>query len=194
MKPMMSLSRLACAAAFAVGFSFPALAQHDHDRDRGEFRDFHGRDFAHFSPGERAAWVGGAWHRSWHDGRFGWWWTVGPYWYFYPEPIYPYPAYVPPAVVAQQAPPVPTGLPPAQSWYFCDNPSGYYPYVASCGSPWREVPAAPPPGTAPDAPQYAPPPQQYAPPPQGYAPPPQQYAPPPQQYAPPPQQYVPPPQ
>jgi hypothetical protein len=145
MKQMITLPRLACAMAFAVGFSLPALA----DPHRDDVHDFHGRDFAHFSHAERDLWTHGAWHRDWHDGRFGWWWTVGPYWYFYPEPIYPYPGYIPPAVVVQQAPPVPAGLPPVQSWYFCDNPNGYYPYVASCNTAWREVPAAPPPGSAP---------------------------------------------
>jgi hypothetical protein len=143
------LSHLACAAAFLTGFSLPALAEPHHD----EFRDFHGRDFAHFSREERAAWIHGGWHHDWHDGRFGWWWAVGPYWYFYPEPVYPYPAYVPPAYDVQPPPPpAPAGMPPAQSWYFCDNPSGYYPYVASCSTPWREVPQTPPPGSAPDAP------------------------------------------
>ena len=58
--------------------------------------------------------------------------------------IYPYPLYVPPAVVMQQAPPVPTGLPPIQFWYYCDDPQGYYPYVASCNGAWREVPVTPP--------------------------------------------------
>ena len=106
--------------------------------------DFHGRDFGRFTSHERTIWRGGVWRQDWHAGRFGWWWVVGPSWYFYPEPIYPYPNYVPPAIVVQQPPPVPSGLPPMQSWYYCDNPQGYYPYVASCSLPWREVPAAPP--------------------------------------------------
>ena len=106
--------------------------------------DFHGRDFHRFSPRERTIWLGGRWVHDWHDGRFGWWWSVGGFWYFYPQPVYPYPTYVPPAVVVQQAPPVPTGLPPSPTWYYCDNPQGYYPYVASCNGPWREVPATPP--------------------------------------------------
>src|SRR5579859_430983 len=84
--------------------------------------DFHGRSFHSFGPRERHEWRGGHWQQSWHGGRYAWWWTVGPYWYLYPDPIYPYPLYVPPAVVVEQQPPVPTGLPPTQSWYFCDNP------------------------------------------------------------------------
>ena len=31
--------------------------------------------------------------------------------------------------------------PPNQSYYYCDNPQGYYPSVQSCSTPWREVPA-----------------------------------------------------
>lgn len=132
---ILSLCLAASLAALAPG----AMAD---PRDHG--RDFHGRDFRHFSPRERVFWRGGRWVHDWHDGRYGWWWSVGGAWYFYPEPIYPYPDYVPPAVVVQQAPPVPTGLPPSPSWYYCDNPQGYYPYVASCNAPWREVPATPP--------------------------------------------------
>jgi hypothetical protein len=64
--------------------------------------------------------------------------------YFYPEPIYADPLYVPPAVVVEQAPPVPAGMPPMPCRYHCDDPQGYYPCVASCAAPWRPVPATPP--------------------------------------------------
>lgn len=128
---------LCLGAALLAGGS---LAQ----AQRGHAPDFHGRDFGHFNHSERVLWQGGRWIHDWHDGRYGWWWFVGGCWYFYPQPIYPYPTYVPPAVVVQQAPPVPTGLPPAQNWYYCDNPKGYYPYVASCNGAWRAVPATPP--------------------------------------------------
>jgi hypothetical protein len=135
---------LMAASVFAMP---PAQAQHRGPTFHGPaFRgfDFHGRDYGHFSPYEQRAWRGGRWVNGLHDGRFAWWWVAGGGWYFYPAPIYPYPTYVPPAIVVQQAPPVPTGLPPAQFWYFCDNPKGYYPYVAACNGPWREVPATPP--------------------------------------------------
>lgn len=106
---------------------------------------FYGRQYHSFSRHERSVWHGGRWVRDWHDGRFAWWWVAGGWWYVYPEPIHPYPTYVPPAIVVEQAPPQPAGLPPAQYWYFCDEPKGYYPYVASCTSPWRPVPAQPQP-------------------------------------------------
>jgi hypothetical protein len=148
-----SLTRLASAAIIAAfALNAPAArAQHNGgDHNGGGYHgggyhgsDFHGRDFGHFSPAERGIWRGGQWEHGWHDGRFAWWWTAGGGWYFYPEPVYPFPTYVPPAIIVQQAPPAPSGLPPSQFWYFCDNPQGYYPYVAACNGPWREVPAKP---------------------------------------------------
>jgi hypothetical protein len=141
--------RIAAFAAIAtvVASALPASA---------DPRDFHGRDYHRFSHRDLDVWRGGRWIHDWHDGRFGWWWFTGGYWYFYPQPIYPYPDYVPPAVVVQQAPPVPSGLPPAQNWYYCDNPKGYYPYVASCGTAWREVPATPAPQAPPPVPPSGP--------------------------------------
>lgn len=67
--------------------------------------------------------------------------------YYYPPPVvyYPPPAYyyAPPPVV-YATPPAPTPLAPqAQTWYYCDNPKGYYPYVSNCASGWRQVPARP---------------------------------------------------
>jgi hypothetical protein len=146
---MIVSKNLACALALGALVSLPlagATAQEHHGGG------FYGRSFHSFSPHELHAWQGGRWIHDWHDGRYAWWWAVDGWWYFYPEPIYPYPLYVPPAVVVEQMPPVPTGLPPLQSWYYCDNPQGYYPYVASCQVPWRTVPATPPAGTAPPAP------------------------------------------
>lgn len=127
----------ALALSVAVAISIPGAQAQRRDAD------FHGRDFGHFSPAERAHWSGGRWVNDWHDGRFAWWWVVDDFWYFYPAPIYPYPTYVPPAIVVQQAPPMPAGMPPAQYWFYCDNPRGYYPYVASCNVAWRGVPVAP---------------------------------------------------
>jgi hypothetical protein len=66
--------------------------------------------------------------------------------YPYGPPVYvPAPVYAPPPVYV--APPVyvvPLGPAPAQSWYYCDNPPGYYPNVPSCNTSWRQVPATPP--------------------------------------------------
>lgn len=55
----------------------------------------------------------------------------------------------PPVVVQQPPPPAaaqPPSAPPAvqaapNTWYYCDNPAGYYPYVKSCATPFRAVQA-----------------------------------------------------
>lgn len=67
----------------------------------------------------------------------------GPYYYppyyYYPPPVVYSP---PPVVVAPPATPSYVAQ-PNQSWYYCDNPKGYYPYVTSCPEGWRQVPAQP---------------------------------------------------
>ncbi|NTX19022.1 hypothetical protein [Burkholderia cepacia] len=133
-----------CASACCMPTQ-PAHAQHERHVPRQEFhrRDFHGRDFRHFEPRERARWQRGRWVQDWHGGRYAWWWIVDGYWYIYPEPMYPYPTYIPPAIVVQRPPPTPARLPPARAWYYCNDPRGYYPYVASCNGVWTAVPATP---------------------------------------------------
>jgi hypothetical protein len=78
----------------------------------------------------------GHWVQTWHDGRYGWWWAGPDSWYWYPAPVYydypPPPDYVAPAGPAPQA-----------NWYYCDGAKAYYPYVRSCASGWRAVPANP---------------------------------------------------
>ncbi len=92
---------------------------HHHDRDRHDHRDFHGHDFRSFSPFELSLWAGGGWFHEWHEGRPGWWWVVDGMWYWYPEPVYPYPTYVsepvamtPPPVIYAAPPPPPSPPPP----------------------------------------------------------------------------------
>jgi hypothetical protein len=93
-------------------------------------------------------WGGGYWHHGWYGPRFGWWWVVGPSWYYYPAPVYPYPnPYVPPVVI--QTTPAQPGPAPAQYWYYCAASKAYYPYVAECPGGWQQVPATPPPSTTP---------------------------------------------
>ena len=118
-----------------------------------------GHGVAHFgAPAMRADWHGGGrWEHGWHGGHFGWWyidagvWSMYPYYYPY-GPYYGYSAPYPYAV-APEAPAV-TGNVPAQvqSWYYCDEAKGYYPYVNACPGGWRAVPATPPPPSAPTPP------------------------------------------
>jgi len=69
---------------------------------------------------------------------------------------YPYGYYSPPArvIVRDRIPepgylPAPDAPPPAQNWYRCDNPQGFYPYVQNCNGPWQSVPVTPPNGSGP---------------------------------------------
>lgn len=133
-------------ATLAVALALPSMAIAHQDRAwRGHGHGFYPRhDFA--------AWRGGRWHHARHDGRLGWWWVVGPSWYSYSRPIYPYPRFTGPAYglppyrdrVIVERPAAPLGAPPAQSWYYCEDPKGYYPYVSSCRGEWRAVPVTPP--------------------------------------------------
>ncbi|MGO8919818.1 MAG: hypothetical protein ACLQJR_28295 [Stellaceae bacterium] len=112
------------ALALALGVVSPVLAQR---HDEG----WHDRDIHRFNDHDFARWRGGRWVHSWHDGRLGWWWIVGPDWYYYPRAVYPYPSpYVPPYAAAG-----------APAWYYCPPAQTYYPYVASCPVPWQVVPA-----------------------------------------------------
>jgi hypothetical protein len=134
--------------AVLLALASPAFAQHEHEHDheheheheRGHASRGHGgwqdRDIHRFHEHDLAHWRSGAWHHGSHAGRSGWWWVVGGVWYFYPAPVYPYPdPYAPPAA----APPSPAPT----TYYYCDDPAGYYPYVPECRTPWRPMGAQP---------------------------------------------------
>lgn len=145
MKPLVGMA-LATAALLSA-LPVTSMAQYrDHGRDRG----WHG-DIRHFESHDARHWQSGGWRHGSHGGRVGWWWVIGGLWYFYPQPVYPYPdPYRPPVVVEQAAPPPvvvqapAASAPPTQFWYYCEPTKGYYPYVASCPSGWKMVPATPP--------------------------------------------------
>lgn len=98
------------ALAGAVGLAQPSWAAwrgggHEGGREAwhgdGHEAHFHG-DVRHFDDHDWALWRGGRWEHSRHDGRLGWWWLAGGLWYFYPEPVYPYPdPYDPPVADAE---------------------------------------------------------------------------------------------
>ncbi len=128
---MRTLARVLSAATILAALGASAAQAQPHRWD-GDIHHFNDHDFAY--------WRGGAWFHGPHGGRDGWWWVVGPDFYYYPAPVYPYPdPYVPPVVAVAPAPVAPA---PAQpTWYYCGNPQGYYPYVAQCTVPWQPVPA-----------------------------------------------------
>jgi hypothetical protein len=120
------------ASLLSLSLASGAAAQRERDEH------WHGGDIHHFNEHDLGVWRGGRWFHGPHDGRDGWWWTVGGAWYFYPAPIYPYPdPYLPP----EAAPPAAPSATP--TWYYCTNPQGYYPYVQQCPTPWQAVPAQP---------------------------------------------------
>ena len=97
---------------------------------------WHG-DIHHFHEHDMERWHSGYWANRFHDGRNGWWWVIGPEWYYYPAPVYPYPdPFIPPTIVVQQ-PAV-----PAPAYWYCQNPAGYYPYVPVCYTQWQTVSSA----------------------------------------------------
>ena len=113
----------------------PGLVRSDERKVQEFHRDFRDGDLRHFP--DRDHDVGGRHDDHRFHGGHG-----GPL-SFYPEPIYPYPDFyydMPPPLY--EAPQVPG------YWYYCDNPPGYYPYVAECRRPWNTVAPgdAPPPG------------------------------------------------
>ena len=112
---------------------------------------FSHHDFAHFSPAEHQAWIGGHGGHMWHNGVYGWWWFAGGIWYFYDTPFDEYPPYVSSEYYVEQP-----EYGPEPTWWYCNNPPGYYPYVQSCSTPWQPVPVTPPP--PPPGPGYGPPP------------------------------------
>ncbi len=133
--------RVLMVAWIASTVSTAALAQREarghHPQWRGDISRFHEHDWN--------VWRGGHWNQGRHDGRLGWWWVVGPSWYFYPAPIYPYPNPWEPPPVVMVNPPVGSvpPPPPTQYWYYCEASKGYYPYVATCPAGWVQVPATP---------------------------------------------------
>jgi hypothetical protein len=124
---------VAVIAAGAALLSFPADARDWHGGGGG----WHGHGGGFHSH----VFVGiGGFYDPWWPGYYPGYWGAG----------YPYYA-DPPVTVIQQAPaaqaPVAPAAPP--TYYYCDNPAGYYPYVQQCTMPWRPVAATPDPASAP---------------------------------------------
>ena len=70
-----------------------------HGDSHGGWRRPHFGERRSFDDHDRTLWRGGHWAHERHGGRFGWWWVAGDDWFFYPDPVYPYPD---PDVMPQQ--------------------------------------------------------------------------------------------
>src|SRR6202049_1302750 len=105
----------------------------------GGFGGFHGGGF--HGGGVHA---GGFHHgfgrfRGGFGGGFGG--IYAPYWWDYGYPYYDY-GYYPDYGNYYGQPYYNYGQPnAAQTWYYCSNPAGYYPYVTQCNTGWQAVPA-----------------------------------------------------
>src|SRR6516162_4717625 len=71
---------------------------------------------------------GGGFHDGgFHNNRFFFGGSFGyPWWGYYPD--YGYYDYDQPYA--------------SQTWYYCSDPAGYYPYVTQCNTGWQAVPAS----------------------------------------------------
>ena len=122
------------AAGLLVGVflagSLPVFA--DGGERRGDGRHWEGREIHRFGDRDLHIWQGGHWRHGRHGGRLGWWWIAAGVWYFYPQPVYPYPdPYTPPVMVINQPPAVVVPPPPppvivqpqqtARLWYYCNS-------------------------------------------------------------------------
>jgi hypothetical protein len=147
------------------------MDRHERHRDHRVYRTPVWRgDIQYFDRYDYPRWRGGVWQHTRHQGRLGWWWVVGGgSWYFYSQPVYPYPDpyipsdyfysqpeytdpgfYFPPVVIMQpesveSTQDVEVATPSVDLyWYYCESINGYYPYITSCPEGWRAVPASPP--------------------------------------------------
>jgi hypothetical protein len=87
----------------------------------------------------RLAWRDGRWHHALRNGRDGWWWDVGGFWYFYPEQIEGPPDYVSDVEVAADdviaaPPPPPPPQEPKRAFYYRPGDLKGVPYdtIAEC--------------------------------------------------------------
>ena len=99
----------------------------------------------------------GGMEAGWGGPRVGIGIGLGPFWgprlggYRRPSLCLPLWLAYPPVVAApstqvyiQPSPQASVQPPPAASWYYRDNPRGYYPYVQQCPGGWRAVAPTPP--------------------------------------------------
>lgn len=114
------------------------------------FSGFRGRHVAALSVHDRELWRGGGWRHERYHGRLGWWWVVNGAWFFYDDPVYPYPDYISDYAYDDydgyddgdydQGEYGQGQYGPGNTAWYCQWPQGYYPDVQYCSGPWQPVP------------------------------------------------------
>jgi hypothetical protein len=136
-----SVVRIAAAALFSIALGASPAFAFSHGGGHGG--GFHGGGF-HGGGFHGGAVHAGGFHGGFHGGYFHHGYGYGVYpglglglalgaaypwdWGYY-GPDYGYYSYSEPYAAGQ-------------SWYYCSNPPGYYPYVTQCYAPWQVVPAS----------------------------------------------------
>jgi hypothetical protein len=131
-KVLATAAALLCATA--LGQPNPAAAGGFHG---GGFGGFHGGGFhatGGFHGGGFGGFHGGGFHGRgfradrFHGNRFFFGGAFAdPWWGYYPDYGYYYDYSQPSS---------------SQTWYYCSDPAGYYPYVTQCNTGWQTVPAS----------------------------------------------------
>ena len=87
---------------------------------------------------------GSGWHGYHHGyGFYGHWPWYFPWAYGYGLPFYGTTFYEGQVTYVEMAPA--GAVQPANVWYYCKDPEGYFPYVKTCPSGWQTVPMQPAP-------------------------------------------------
>jgi hypothetical protein len=150
------LGHAAAALLFTAAIIQPKVANAVHGGGgfHGGGGGFHGGGFAGLHGGGFHS--GGFHHRFRHfRGGFGFGGIYAPFWWGYGYPYYNYGyygnypdyrsyGYDPGSSYYGNYPNYGYGSQPnaRQTWYYCSDPAGYYPYVTKCNTGWQPVPAS----------------------------------------------------
>jgi hypothetical protein len=132
-----------CLFVFLVGLSMLPITGHCW----GHGRHWYGNSYGY-------GWSQGSWYHGVYLSHEGWWWVVGPIWYYYSVPVYPYPS-TPAAYYVLTTPPPLSGPPPGADapkatggpqafTYFCEKTQAFFPLVSSCDAKWIVTPVKAP--------------------------------------------------
>ena len=144
MKKIGKILTAALLAVLLLAWASQSEASRGHGRYGYGYRLYQGGHHfksRHFYGHYRSVWWGPRWYwrgsvvlRPWYP------YYYGPRYPYYYGPWYPY-YYAPPPFIAQDQPGiyVQPEQQPADYWYYCKDPQGYYPYVKKCPDGWMKV-------------------------------------------------------